>query len=603
MPDNIVDPDSNSSPMDMIFECYSKMRKNETENFSRVLYYASRDSFKTLSASILELLAVLHLGRDVAHMAAIEAQSHKAQSYVKKFLNRKYLRDFKVGDSKERSEIARYHDPVTGDNLTEEQFGKLTNDEKDKYTEYRNYIKVVVCTMQGANSDHVPLFVVDEVDVVQNPKAYEDAKMIPAPFGEMFPMTILTSTRKISTGLVQEEIDKAVDEEGEIRLHIRHWNLIDVTRACPPERHLPNEPRVPIYVNEEKYEELRAISEKKYNDLNAEDKVKFKREEGYAGCLKNCRLFSACRGRLATKQKSKSPLLRQIDHTINQFRNVSLPTALAQLLCRKPSKEGLIYPNLERSTHVLTAAQIAEMIVGTTFPNSMSKVELLALMKVRGMLFYSGMDFGYTHNFAVVTTAVDGYRGFVVDVIAQPELLPDEQVRACDNQIKHLNPSIFADPENPQMVDQLRKSGYRMREWVKEAGSVVGGIDIVRMRLRPPMGDPLLFFLAGDAGVELLLKRMAKYHWKADAAGRITDKPNDVEDDECDALRYVVMNVFKVKGKVRVPADAPATSPQSTPDGVYSTTNWLTKWLQDNGVTTTGDQALTAKRGRLLINI
>ena len=69
--------------MDMVWECYSKMMYNNDPAFNRVLYYASRDGYKTLGASILELLVVFHLGRDVAHMAAIEAQSEKSQLYVK----------------------------------------------------------------------------------------------------------------------------------------------------------------------------------------------------------------------------------------------------------------------------------------------------------------------------------------------------------------------------------------------------------------------------------------------------------------------------------------------------------------------------------------
>jgi len=37
-----------------------------------------------------------------------------------------------------------------------------------------------------------------------------------------------------------------------------------------------------------------------------------------------------------------------------------------------------------------------------------------------------------------------------------------------------------------------------------------------------------------------------------DSAGRVTNVPDEDEDDECDALRYVVANVFAPKGKVTV---------------------------------------------------
>lgn len=593
-----VDPDSNSSPMEMIWEVYNNALNNNGAVFNRVMYYASRDSYKTLGAAVLELLIMLHMSRDVAHMAAIEAQSDKAQSYVKNFFGYPYLRDYLVGDSKKKTEIARFNDPRTGQNLNEEEWKALPRDERDSYTEIRNYIKVVICTKQGANSDHVPFFVVDEVDVVENPAAYEQAKAIPAPYNGIFPITMLISTRKSSTGIVQKEIDEAVNEDGEVRLQIRHWNIIDVTQACPAERHLPERKKLPIYVDEPN---IRAISEKKYNDLSAEAKLKFKKEEGYEGCITKCKLFAACRGRLATEQKSTSRLLRPIDHVINQIATASVPFANAEYLCRKPSSEGLIYPNLEKETHMLSASEIAEMIVGTPFPRTMSKIELIAFAKVRGLRFYSGMDFGYSHNFAVVSGFVDGQRAFVIDVISQKELLPDEQIKVCEAQLKPLVPTIFADPENRQMVDMFRKSGFRMREWKKLPGSLNGGIDIVRMRLRPPMGEPLIYFLRGDAMVDFLVKRMMRYHWKTDGAGRLTDTPNDVEDDECDAIRYWIMNVFPSGGRKASVADEPTVhSSPSTGQPVFSRENWAREWLQAHGIANSADGSISVKKGRFV---
>jgi hypothetical protein len=601
LPDCIVDPESNSSPMDMVWETYSKAYRNDDPNFNRVLYYASRDSFKTLGAAILELLVVLHLGRDVAHMAAIEAQSGKSQQYVKKFLSRPYLRDFVVGDSKETTWVLRYNNPKTGDNLTQDQYKELSEAEKNQYVEVRNYIKVVICTMAGANSEHVPFFVVDEVDVVRDPRAYEEAKMIPAPINGKMPITLLTSTRKFSFGKVQDEIDNSVTEDGETRLQIRHWNLIDVTEACPTERHLPHKTKLPIYVDDA---QIRAISEKQFDALNEDEKLKYKKEEGYEGCITNCRIFAACKGRLATEQKSKSPLLRPIPHTQNQFRTVSVPTANAQLLCRKPSTEGLIYPNFDRSVHMLTPAQMAEKIMGVPFRVDLTKPELIALLKQRELQWNSGMDFGYTHNFAVVTGCVDGYRGFIVDVIAQAELEPAQKIQVCDERIKHMNPVIWADPEDPGMIAALRKAGYRMRDWFKAKGSVIGGIDIVRMRLRPTMGEPLLFFLAGDPGCELLAKRMSQYHWAIDpSTGKPSDVPDDKDDDECDALRYLVMNVFAPKGKIKAAPEHDPTSAQSTAPGVYTQENWLQKWKEENGVDVSGTTQSAGRKGGFRWNI
>ena len=598
VPDCIVDPESNSTPMDMIWECYSKAYQNNDKSFARVMYYAARDSFKTLCVAMLEVLTVLHLNRSVAHMAAVEGQSEKCQEYVKKFMSSPVIRDYISGDNLRRVEVARYLNRDTGECLSEGRWKALTPEQRDAdWQEIRNYIKIVICTPQGANSEHVPFFVVDEVDVVMNERAYGEAKSIPAPINGLMPLTVFISTRKTSTGLVQREIENAIDmDTGVVKLHVRHWNIIDVTQACEPSRHLPEEPKIPIYVRQE---QLRAIDEEKFKALSEPEQMKYVKEEGYAGCLKNCRLFASCHGYLATNQKSKSELLKPIEHVINQISGAqSVDYALAQYLCKKPSAAGLIYPNFNRDEHVINAAQMAEMILGFPVSPRLSKKELIEIMRQRDMLCYAGMDFGYAHNFAVVTFFCDGYRAFVVDVIAEPELLPDQMVKVCTERLKDWNPVIFPDMENKQMIAVLRRAGFRMREWQKLAGSVVGGINLVHLKLRPPMSEPLLYFLEGDPGVELLVKRLQKYHWVLDAAERVTDRPSETEDDECDALRYGIMNVFSAdKSRPAIAQDGPAPKP-TYPDNVYTIENWMSKVIEERGGYSEGSAGSSGRRGR-----
>jgi hypothetical protein len=548
IPDCIVDEQSTSSPMDSIWEVYDKARRNDDPKFNFVLNYAARDSFKTLGAAILEVLMLAHLGRSVAHMAAIEPQAKKSQEYVKKFLRSSLLREFVVGDNMRKVEICRFYNADTGISLSPRDFERLsTPAEKMLYKQISNYIVIIICTLAGANSEHVPFMVVDEVDVVTNPKAYEEARAIPAPFEGKSPITLLTSTRKFSFGLVQKEIDRA-EESG---LLIRHWNIIDVTAPCPETRHLPKEPRIPIYRSDDT---LRALSEAEFEDLPEETKESYVRDEGFAGCLSKCKIFAACKGRLATHQKNTSSLLKPIDHTQSLFRKFSPEMAKAQLLCWKPSSEGMIYPRFDRTVHMLTAAQIAEKVTGDRFDPKMTKGQLVALLKSREVQWHAGMDWGYTHNFATVIAARDGSRMFVLDVIAQPELELGQKLSLCETRLKPYNANIWPDPAYPSDIKTFKRNGYRMRDWDKYKGSVAGGIEVVRLKLWPTVGQPELFFLAGDEGCELLVKRMQAYHFLTDAAGNVTDQPDDEDDDECDALRYLVMNVFAPKGKGPVAA-------------------------------------------------
>jgi hypothetical protein len=581
IPDCIVDPDSNSSPMHLIWEVYETGMKKGKMPFSRILAYASRDSFKTLGASILEVLSIVHMQRSVAHMAAIEPQAQKAVQYVKDFLNRPYLREFVVADNKRNIEIRRYYNKTTGVSITPKAWLALeAESQRNQYQEIKNYLQVVICTPRGANSAHVPFFVVDEVDLAE-PKAYEEAKMIPAPYQGRQPITLLTSTRKISYGLVQKEIDKQLDRRtGRRVLQVRHWNIMDVTEPCPAERHRPDLPKIPIYFSNKSLQSLR---EPDYDLLPDDDKRGYTKKEGYEGCMSSCTLFAVCQGRLATEQKSKSSLLKPIDHVIQLFSDVSVNTAQAQLMCWKPSTEGLIYPNFDRATHMLRAFEIAEKITGEAHPETFGKADLINLMKSRDITFHSGMDFGFTHNFAVVTAGVDGGNVYVLDVIAVPGIELMQKIELCKQKILPFDVSIYADEAYPSDIKTFSKAGFRIRGVKKDKGSVVGGIEIVRSKLMPARGKPQLYLLAGDEGCEILAQRMSQYHWKQDTGGNMLDIPNEKDDDECDAIRYLCMSLFAPKGKFMNPALAKDEQQQSgAQQAQYTAQNWMKKQIQEH---------------------
>jgi hypothetical protein len=112
----------------------------------------------------------------------------------------------------------------------------------------------------------------------------------------------------------------------------------------------------------------------------------------------------------------------------------------------------------------------------------------------------------------------------------------------------------------------MRKQGYRCPEWTKSPGSVLSGIETVRYQLMPTMfGEPRLYFVDGAPGVNEHVDHLMLYHWALGPDGRPTDQPDEIVvedpetgeqvlDDECDALRYAVMNTFKNRGKVTAPS-------------------------------------------------
>lgn len=583
LPDCTVDPDSTSNPMALLFELYTKAREGDDQAFQRILAYASRDSYKTIITSVLEVLALFHLRRSVAHMAAVESQAKKAQQYVKKYFRRKALAPFVTMQNERRIEITYYEDRETGDIYSHREFENLDPQAQERCAVEQYYIQIIVATLAGANSEHTSLMVVDECDLAP-PGPYEEAKMIPAPglHGEL-PITLLTSSRKFATGPVQKEIDKA-DETG---LIIRHWNIIDVTKACPPlpEKpgaiaHRPDEPKVFLWV--EKGDPKRILQDEEAQALTDREREKLTRLEGYAGC-KTCPLFAACQGRLATKQKSTSKLLKPISHVINQFRSISTEVAAAQLMCWKPSSEGMIWAKLNRERHMKTASQMAELITGEKYPDTFAKMDLIRLIQSMSIPFMAGMDHGFTHAFAVVTGALDGQKLYVIDSICSPGLELTERIEICDARIKHLSPTIYPDQAYPADNKTFQKRGYRMMKFKKD---VAAGIEAVRMRLEPGADkEPNLFFLAGDENCEFLFKSISEYHYKVDAAGKATEIPDDTDDDLADALKYLCQNLSTnkkpiVSSDVGEVNDTPPLLDVNAP-GIYTQDNFLAKKIEE----------------------
>lgn len=540
---------SNSNPMDLLWEIYQAARNGDRSK-SRFLYYAARGCYKSVLASVVEALCMFHLRRDVGHMAANKAQSKIVQNYLRIYLQRPILRDFMT--SKNESELSVTWYERADERLTPDEFKKLSDENPTAagmYVEKKFEVKIVVATLGGANGLHCSMMVMDELDLTAQ-AIISEAAMIPAPGKERGEpaMVLMTSSRKFATGPVQAAIDTA----HKTGMQIRHWNVIDVTRACPPERHRPDLPKLKVYYSNDS---LTTISPEEYNDLPEESRKEFKEDDAYEGCLKNCRIFAMCRGRLATEQKSDTTLLRYVEDTQDMFMGQpDVEKAQAQLMCWKPSRAGMIYPRLNRDMHLISARQIAEIMTGDEFPAAFGKGELVRWLKTQDVRYFVGLDHGFNHCFAGVLGVKWGAYIFIIDAFEIPGLELDGKIRLMETRYKEFDPVVFADTSHPGDNKSIAKHGFKMRKWEKKPNSVVDGIGVVRMKLNPVLSKrPEMYFLKGDLGVEVLFDRLLKYAWVIDVnTGEPTSEPNEANDDGCDALRYCVMNVFAPKGAVKV---------------------------------------------------
>jgi len=82
-PDCTVDEESTSNPMQFVWECYNFMRTNKGPPEHVVA--AGRGLSKTLGASAVEFLGLVHFRRQEVHFSALKAQSKLALKYLHKF--------------------------------------------------------------------------------------------------------------------------------------------------------------------------------------------------------------------------------------------------------------------------------------------------------------------------------------------------------------------------------------------------------------------------------------------------------------------------------------------------------------------------------------
>jgi len=591
--DDVTNEPSNSNPIDLIWEIYSSAMDGKNPHKTKFLAYASRNGSKTLSCAVIEVLAMFHLRRSVGHLATQEIQASRCATYVEKFLRLPILRDFLSSNNKRTIEISYHESPDRSTVLSPAEFKTLLAEKPSQAATLikRSYsVQIVIGTISGVNGLHCPLLIVDEADLMAE-NVFREASMIPSMAEDGgLPITFITSTRKYAYGLVQREIDSAK----ETGLLIRHWNVIDISEPCPPERHLPNEPMIDIYFSEDS---LRTGTVDDYHELTPKEQESWRVLKGYAGCLSNCSLFAVCKTRLATKQKSKSKMLQNLHLVTNQFKALAkdVERAKAQLMCYRPESSGMVFPHLSEKRHFLTAAQMYERITGDAPRGPVGKQDIfLAIKRMEGQIA-AGMDYGFTHNFAVCLGGNVGVTLYMFHAFALSGLEINEKLDYCNTHLRPYGATIYPDQAYPSDIKSFRMAGYDMRKFDKD---VQLGISAGRSKIMPTMGgDPEVFFLKDDPGCEALFKNLTQYHYKTDAQDNPTDQPEDVDDDLAAAWRYLCQNLYgKHLGKGHKPPDTKAPQDKLPNPNQNWMAQEISQQIQENNG---GDsQGVVVKRGK-----
>lgn len=526
-PMGVVYPTSTHGPIEAAWRIYELIKTGESKDVPEIVLLSSRDSFKTLIASAIEVLCLVHFRFSIAHAAAILSQSEKAVQYANSFFNKiqPYLEKNgwkKTSDSKTKIEWRTNE----GDNI---------------------YLRVLVMTRQGMNSEHLPMLFMDEIDLIQDPRALEEAKMVPSIYKRYFPLTIALSTRKYAGGLMEKKVREAERSGGEVL----RWNIIDITERITKEEARTHEPKIARYVSREL--PLRNLSPEEFETLNEKEQQYFEKFEAYAG-IADHPLLPVMRNYLVDRpQEDFGDLYKPVIAVRNNFKQTSPEMGEAQLLCNKPSSSGLVYPRFSTLDNSLSINDAYEFLSGEK-ESDKTLEDLVNYMHALGIEFYGSADWGNTDETSIgVFAKITGGMTWMMDLLSAPDM----EIPEIKEKIKFFTEVYkikkwFCDSAYPAYIKMLKKTdtiyGKIPALGVKKgAESVVDGITCVQSRIVD--ADNIRHFkVLKTQSNERVFDAFETYKWKLDGKGNPIDgKPEHGKDgvaDIMDMIRYYFYSMF-----------------------------------------------------------
>ena len=144
----------------------------------------------------------------------------------------------------------------------------------------------------------------------------------------------------------------------------------------------------------------------------------------------------------------------------------------------------------------------------------------------------AGIDWGFVHAFAceVVGQTGSGRLAVVDEVYERGQTLDQIIPRLAYVRDLWGITDFYADPSEPAYIVQCQRAGLPVRP---ARNDVDPGIQAVQKAIREGM--------TVTPGARGLLNEMPGYTWQPNRGGGFKEKPIEINDDACDALRYAVM--------------------------------------------------------------
>jgi hypothetical protein len=169
-------------------------------------------------------------------------------------------------------------------------------------------------------------------------------------------------------------------------------------------------------------------------------------------------------------------------------------------------------------------------------------------MKKAGILFYAGVDFGYTHDFVICIVALlPNGEIWLMETYAAPGMEFDDQLEIAKSfKDKYQPHKWYADQAMPSHIKSFRKNGMTCPKFTKD---VMGGIEAMRSKIVSANGIRKFKVIANESNKKAITA-ITKHRFILDGQGNVTLNPDDTRGiaDICDSLRYIGQNLFPIRG-------------------------------------------------------
>ena len=150
-----------------------------------------------------------------------------------------------------------------------------------------------------------------------------------------------------------------------------------------------------------------------------------------------------------------------------------------------------------------------------------------------------GQDFGFTNDpSAAVRCGIIDNRLYVDELFYETDMLSS----AIANRLKPFSMKVFADSQDPRLIQEIKNRGVNLYPVDKFPGSIKAGIDKIK---------DMEFFVTERS--YNLITELRKYVWDKDKDGNYINEPVDEYNHLMDAIRYYVLGCLL--GRILKPKD------------------------------------------------